>query len=173
MSLGPWHVLHVIANHEKKVAQHLAARSLEHYLPLYCERSQRTDRPIILELPLFRGYVFVRFSPQNRLSVISTPGVLRLLGDGRNNTINHEEIERIRDGLANGYLLRPHPQVTVGTPVRVRGGIFDGVVGVVTALRHRCKVVIALAAIKQCFSLEIDCSEVEILINGTTDSEIE
>jgi len=31
---NPWHVLHVIANHEKRVAQHLDVRAVEHYLPL-------------------------------------------------------------------------------------------------------------------------------------------
>ena len=80
---SPWHVLHVAANHEKRVAQHLTVRSLEHYLPLYTVRSKWTDRVVNLERPLFAGYVFVRYSPQARLAVVSTPGVLRLLLSGR------------------------------------------------------------------------------------------
>src|ERR1019366_5046267 len=83
MYQSPWHVLHVIANHEKRVAQHLSVRSLEHYVPLYTERSRWTDRSVDLERPLFTGYVFVRFSPESKLSIISTPGVLRLLGNAR------------------------------------------------------------------------------------------
>ena len=61
-----WCVLYVITNHEKRVAQHLTARSLEHYLPLYTERSRWTDRVVSLERPLFAGYVFVRFAPEAR-----------------------------------------------------------------------------------------------------------
>jgi transcription antitermination factor NusG len=160
---SPWHVLHVIANHEKRVAQHLSVRSLDHYVPLYNERSRWTDRSVDLERPLFTGYVFVRFSPESKLSVISTPGVLRLLGDAQRDTVSDDEIGRIRDGLASGCLLRPHSFVSFGTHVRVRGGVFGGVDGIVTDFRHHCKVVIALTAIQQCFSLEVELGDIQVL----------
>ena len=88
MHSRPWHVLHVISNHEKRVAQHLAVRSVEHYLPLYSEPAKWTDRTVITERPLFSGYVFARFSPHNRLTVISTPGILRILGDEQRNMVS-------------------------------------------------------------------------------------
>jgi hypothetical protein len=47
----------------------------------------------------------------------------------------------------------------------VRDGIFQGVEGLVTELRHQCKVVIALAATRQYFSLELNLDEVEVLGN--------
>ncbi len=165
MHESPWQVLHVIANHEKSVAQHLSARSLEHYLPLYTERSKWTDRSVVLERPLFTGYVFVRFSPHARLFVVSTPGVIRLLGDHEIDTVSAEEIERIRGGLASGCLLRPHPHVAVGTPVRVRNGVFEGVEGIVTEFRHQCRVIITLSAVKQCFSLELDLGDIQVVRN--------
>jgi len=161
MHEGPWHVLHVIANHEKRVAQHLAVRSVEHYVPLYRMRSQWSDRSVQLERPLFAGYVFARFSPPARLSVISTPGVLHLLGDSAGSEVSCAELDRIRHGLAGGYTLLPHPWLEVGTRVRVRGGVFDGVSGVVTELRRQCSVIIELAAIRRCFSLEIGIDQVE------------
>jgi transcription antitermination factor NusG len=160
---SPWRVLHVAANHEKRVAQHLTARSLEHYLPLYAVRSKWTDRIVDLERPLFTGYVFVRFAREARISVVSAPGVLRLLGSGIGETVSADEIERIRAGLANGCILRPHPAVSVGEVVRVHRGVFEGVEGIVTELRHQCKVIIALAATKQCFSLEVDLDDIEVL----------
>src|SRR5579859_8274342 len=109
MQSGSWHVLHVLSNHEKRVAQHLQVRSLEHYLPLYSQRVKWTDRTVVAERPLFSGYVFVRFSPQMRLSVISTPGVLRVLGDEEQQMVTAAELDRIRHALASGLLLRPHP----------------------------------------------------------------
>ena len=163
MHESPWQVLHVIANHEKRVAQHLCARSLEHYLPLYAERSKWTDRSVVLDRPLFAGYVFVRFSPHAKLSVVSTPGVIRLLGGHESDTVSAEEIDIIRDGLASGCLLRPHPHVFVGTAVRVRSGVFEGVEGTVTEFRHLCRVIIALSAVKQCFSLELDLGDIQVL----------
>lgn len=170
MSQGPWHVLHVVANHEKKVAQHLSVRSLEHYLPLYSERSRWSDRSVTLERPLFVGYVFVRCSPQTRLSVVSTPGVIRLLDNSINCMVSCEEIDLIRDGLAGGCLLRPYFDLPAGTPVRVRTGVFAGAEGVVTAIRQRCKVVMTLSAVSQSFSLEVERNEVEVLSGAVSKS---
>ena len=170
MHKSPWQVLHVIANHEKSVAQHLSVRSLEHYLPLYTERSRWTDRSVVLERPLFTGYVFVRFSPRARLFVVSTPGVIRLLGDHESDTVSAEEIERIRNGLATDCHLRPHPHVSVGTSVRVRSGVFEGVEGIVTEFRHQCRVIITLSAMKQCFSVEVELGDIDVLrktVSGT------
>lgn len=166
---SPWNVLQVTANHEKRVAQHLLVRSVEHYLPLYTERSRWTDRSVTLERPLFTGYIFVRLSPQNKISVISTPGVLHLLGDSQRDTVSAAEIDRIRDGLARGCVLRPHLSVPVGTPVRVRAGAFEGAKGIVTELRHQCKVIIGLSGVQQCFSLEVKLEEIEVLKKSAAD----
>jgi transcription antitermination factor NusG len=72
-------------------------------------------------------------------------------------------MERIRQGLASGQLLRPHPHVIVGQKVRVRNGIFEGMEGVVAELRQQCKVIIALAAARLCFSLELAIEDIEVL----------
>jgi transcription termination/antitermination protein NusG len=160
---SPWHVLHVISNHEKRVVQHLDVRSVEHYLPLYSERVRWTDRTVVAERPLFSGYVFVRLQSQSRLSVISTPGVLRILGDDDRDMVSSEELNKIREGLAGGLTLRPHASVSLGTRVRVREGAFAGVEGVVTELRHQCRVILTLSAVRQCFSLEVGFDDLEIL----------
>ena len=163
MQSDPWHVLHVATNHEKLVVQHLAVRSVEHYLPLYTERAKWTDRIVVAERPLFPGYLFVRFVPQGRRSVISTPGVIRVLGDEERDMVSCAELEQIRGGLASGSLLRPHVRVTVGTHVRVRTGVFTGVEGLVTEFRRQPKVIITLAAVSQCFSLEVELGDIEVV----------
>jgi transcription antitermination factor NusG len=163
MDQSAWNVLHVVSNHEKRVAQHLAVRSVEYYLPLYSERVKWTDRSVVTERPLFSGYVFVRSLLQNRLNILSTPGVLRVLGDGERDMVSAEELDKIREGLASGLLLRPHANVSVGTRVRVRDGVFGGVEGVVTELRKQCRVVISLSVVCQCFSLQLELGDIEVL----------
>lgn len=163
MQEAPWQVVHVVANHEKRVAGHLGVRSVEHYLPLYAEQSRWSDRTVRVERPLFGGYVFVRFSPRARLAVVSIPGVLRILGEHGHNAVGADEIMRIREGLRSGCLLRPHPWVELGMRVRVRSGVFAGVEGIVTELRKDCRVVLALAAVRQCFSLEMNLRDLEVL----------
>jgi transcription antitermination factor NusG len=163
MDGSPWHVLHVLSNHEKKVAQHLQVRSIEYYLPVYREKVRWTDRMVVAERPLFSGYVFARFDRQQRIPVVSAPGVLRLLGDQSWDLVEDRELEKIRTGLANGLLLRPHKNVSVGTRVRIRDGVFENVEGTVTELRQQCKVVISLAAVRQCFSIEVEIEQLEVL----------
>lgn len=164
MQKGPWRVLHVITNHEKRVARHLNARALECYLPLYTQRSRWTDRVVNLERPLFAGYVFVRrFAAEATLSVISIPGVVRLLGESERDMLSEIEIARIREGLATGCILRPHAGLALGSAVRVVRGVFAGAEGVVTDLRQQCKVVMALSATGQFFSLEVDFQDIEVL----------
>ena len=163
MQSDSWHVLHVLSNHEKRVAQHLEVRALEHYLPLYSQRVKWTDRTVVAQRPLFSGYVFVRFAPQSRIAVISTPGVLRLLGDHDADMVRDEDLAKIRSGLATGMPLRPHAGITVGTRVRVCSGVFEGVEGNVTELRKQCRVIITLAAVQQCYSLEVGIGDLIVL----------
>jgi transcription antitermination factor NusG len=158
-----WHVLHVAPNHEKKVAIHLLHRSVEHFLPVYSERSRWSDRNVTLERPLFPGYIFVRFARESRRAVISLPGALKVLGKGGSDVVDAGEIERIRTALASNYILRPHPAVSLGTRVRVCNGIFAGMEGMVVELRSSCKVVISMSAVKQCYSLETEMRNIEIL----------
>jgi transcription antitermination factor NusG len=160
---SPWHVLHVRSNFERRVAQHLAVRAVEHYLPMYRERVKWTDRTVMTERPLFAGYLFARFLPTSRITVISIPGVVRSLGDEQANLVSSVELDKIRDGLACGLLLRPHPSASIGARVRIRSGIFEGVEGVVTEFRQQCRVIITMAAVRQCFSLEIELGEIEVL----------
>ena len=161
---GPqWRVIHVVPNHEKKVAAHLTYRSVEHFLPLYAERSRWSDRSVTLERPLFPGYLFVRFVQELRRTVISSPGVLKLLGKEESGDVESAEIDRIRLAIANGQVLRPHPPIYVGTLVRVTNGVFAGAEGMVVELRSSCKVVISMSAVRQCYSLETDMRNLEVL----------
>ena len=163
---APWQVLHVRSNFEKRVAQHLMVRSVEYYVPLYTERVKWTDRFVVTERPLFTGYVFVRFGHESRIAVISTPGVVRCLGADERSLVSSAELNRIREGISSGLLLRPHPNLTVGERVRVRRGIFEGVEGVVTEFRQQCNVVISMGAVQQCFSLEMDSADIEVVKNS-------
>ena len=158
-----WRAVQVVANHEKRVAQHLTARSLEHYLPLFSQKSHWTDRTVNLKRPLFPGYVFLRFAPHEKLAVVSVPGVLHLVGNGPAASISCAEIEKIRAALVEGYPVQPHPRISVGMRVRICNGIFEGTEGLVTNLRQSCRGVLALSAVEQCFSLEAQIQDIEVL----------
>lgn len=158
-----WNAVQVCTNHEVRVAEHLASRSLEHYLPTYRQNSRWTDRTVTLMRPLFPGYVFVRFLPASRIRLLSTPGIIRLIGNGQSGLIPCEEIEKIQAALAEGYLLEPHPRIEKGTKVRIQRGIFAGAEGRVTDLRHNCRVVLSLSGVEHGFSVEVKRDEISVI----------
>ena len=92
-----WYALHVRSRFEKVVARNLEARDYESFLPVYHRRQRWSDRIKSIELPLFSGYVFCRFNVNDRLPVLTIPGVNSIVGIGRSFRmrcldVNHERI---------------------------------------------------------------------------------
>jgi len=88
---------------------------------------------------------------------------VRLLGRDGCDTVSAGEIDRIREALQRGYVLRPHPNLCVGMRVRLIRGMLEGVEGVVSELRRKSTVVIMLAAVEQSFSMEADFGDFEVI----------
>ncbi len=161
-----WRIVRVLANCEKKVSDHLTARSVENYLPLVMEMSQWSDRRVMVNRPLFPGYVFVRFTSAQRVSVLSTPGIVR---NGVGEEIPEHDLERIRTALEEGYELAPHPGIAEGTPVRFRNGIFSGAEGIASRVgEDRFKVVMSLSCSQQFFSVETELGTVDVVDQHTS-----
>src|SRR5712664_2211871 len=110
-----WYAAYTSANHEKRVAEQLGVRSVEHFVPLYESVRRWKDRKVRLQLPLFPGYVFVRLALHDRLRVLQVPGVARLVGfNGLPCALPDSEIEAMKTGLASGLRAEPHPFLNVG-----------------------------------------------------------
>ncbi|SRR6266478_3198701 len=157
-----WYAAYTSANHEKRVAEQLGVRSVEHFLPLYESVRRWKDRRIKLQLPLFPGYVFVRLALRDRLQVLQVPGVAKLVGfNGAPAALPSEEIEALRASMANGVHAEPHPYLTIGRRVRVRAGSLAGLEGILVRRKNRARFVISLDLIQRSVAVEVDGSEVE------------
>src|SRR5216684_9006423 len=105
-----WYALYANVNHEKRVAQQLERRSVEHLLPLYESVRRWKDRRVRLQIPLFPGYVFVRLALRDRLPLLQIPSVVRLVSfDGQPAPLPEEDIQAIRNCLGRGHQVEPHP----------------------------------------------------------------
>src|SRR5579863_1641623 len=105
-----WYAAYTNANCEKRVAEQLEKRSVEHFLPCYKSVRQWKDRKVALQLPLFPGYVFVRFALPDRLQVLEVPRVVRLVGfNGTPAALDEGEIESLRRALIEGVRAEPYP----------------------------------------------------------------
>ena len=162
-----WFVAYTYPRHEKAVADQLQSRQVETFLPTYKHTSQWKDRRVSLDLPLFAGYVFTRLAVEDRLKVISVPGVIRMLSyRGMPAPVSDTEIDGIRMWIGRGAKFEPHRYVAVGDRVRVREGMFEGLEGIVMRENNRCKVVVSIGLIHQSVSLEVDPNSLELVNPG-------
>lgn len=157
-----WYALYTRSRHEKCVAQQIEQRSIACFLPLYRSVRRWKDRRKELELALFPGYVFVRLALQDRLRVLQLPSAVRLVSfNGRPAVLPEAEIEQLRERLARGGCVEPHPYLRVGRRVRVCGGPMQGLEGIIVRRKDRCRVVFSLDLIMRSVAVEVDEADVE------------
>jgi len=152
-----WFALSVRPQHEKTTAKVLHNKGLECFLPLYRSRRTWSDRIKHLELPLFPGYVFSRFSCEGRVSILNTPGVISIVGFGRVPTpVSDEEIEAIRKVVASGLPIEPWPFLQIGQRVRIERGPLCGLEGILLEWKGAWRAVLSVWLLKRSVAVEID-----------------
>jgi transcription antitermination factor NusG len=154
-----WYVVYTCANHEKRVAEQLGQRSVEHFLPLYATVRRWKDRKVHLQIPLFPGYVFVRMSLFDRLKVLQTPSVACLVGiSGQPSALPDEEIEALKQCSARGIAIEPYPYLSTGRRVRIVAGALCGYEGILVRRKGHHRVVLSINLVKQSAAIEVDAS---------------
>src|SRR6266571_5157323 len=155
-----WYAAYTRAQHEKRVAAELVARGVENCLPLYSSVRRWKDRRVQLELTLFPGYVFVRLALRDRMRMVQVPSVVRLVGFGGLPTaLPDAEMEIMRSGLSQSLRAEPHPFLTVGRRVRITGGPFAGMEGVLKRKKSSLRVVVSLALIQRYVAVDVDIAD--------------
>src|SRR5688500_12930175 len=97
-----WYALYTRPRWEKKVADLLNSKQIEHYCPLQqIERAWSDRKKIVLE-PLFKSYVLVRLAPKAHIPVLQTDGVVNFITfQGKPAIIRDEEIETVKQFLTD------------------------------------------------------------------------
>jgi transcription antitermination factor NusG len=159
-----WFALSVKSRHEKVVRQLLANKGFETFLPLYTRHHQYVRRARKFDLPLFPGYLFCRFDPTRCLQIVTTPGVLRLVGFGRTPTpVDHVEIASIQKVIAANIPALPYPYWRSGQKGRITHGALAGVEGVVVGDKSSLRLILSVTLLQRSVLLEIDASRVELV----------
>jgi transcription antitermination factor NusG len=160
LSMGaelPWFALHVRSGAEKTVAAMLRSMGYEEFLPLYRSRRRWSDRLKDVELPLFAGYVFSRFDPQNRLPILKVPGLIHVVSFGRIPArLEGAEIAAIQAIIASGLPSQPWPFVGVGDRIVIDEGPLRGIEGVIVEVRNRYRLVASVTMLQRSVAVEVD-----------------
>lgn len=155
-----WYAAYTCARHEKRVAAQLEERAIECFLPLYETVHRWKNMRARLQLPLFPGYVFVRFPLNERLKVLQLPSVVRLVGfNGLPLPLPDEEMETLRAGLTRQLRAEPHPFLKVGRPVRIKCGPLAGLEGILLRKKGSLRVVLSIDLIMRSVAVDIDLAD--------------
>jgi len=160
-----WYAVHTMARHEKRVAAQFEEKRVCTFLPLLHQVHRWSDRRRIVEIPMFSCYAFVRMvqTVEERLKVLRTPGVLSFVGSERQGTsIPDEQIESLRKAISEKVPCLPHPFISAGKRVRIRGGSLDGVEGILMRQGGDHSLVISVELLQRSVSIRIEGYDIEL-----------
>ena len=152
-----WYVVYVRSRHEKKVHRLFEEKGVESSLPLIKTTRKWSDRKKKVEIPLFRGYVFVRIDiGTDKLNILKTDGVVKFIGIHiKPSRIPDEQIRWIHMMVEKSDTVQNEKEIPVGQKVRVIAGPFKGVEGVAMRAGNQSRLVIVIESIMNAVSVEI------------------
>jgi transcription antitermination factor NusG len=158
-----WLAVYTKPRWEKKVDAALLRKGVESWAPVQKVERQWSDRKKIIEDPLFKSYVFVHITEEERLSVLQTDGVLNFIHYlGKPAVIRDEEIKLIKS-----YLLEKEATITVeglqmfreNDKVVITHGVFMDNEGTVLRTGSK-KIYVKLESLQQVMVVEFPASYV-------------
>jgi transcription antitermination factor NusG len=157
-----WFAVFTAPRHEKRVEEHFRARGIESFLPLGLMRRRWKDGSRgIVQIPFFPNYIFVRIGRGGRVPVLEVPGVLSIVGGGRESvSVPESYVHFLQQGLVRGKI-EPHPYLTSGTKVRICSGMMAGMEGILLRKKNDFRVVLTLEMIMKSVKVEVQLDEIE------------
>jgi transcription antitermination factor NusG len=157
-----WFAVYTVTRHEKSVAHHLNLRTIENFVPLYQKQCQwRDGSKVMLQLPLFSSYLFVRINRSGRVPVLQVPGVRSIVGFGSQpSPIPDHYIDWLRDSLQQRKI-EPYPYLAAGAKVRIRSGAMAGTEGILVRIKNDFRVVLTMEMINRSVAVEVTLKDIE------------
>lgn len=156
-SLLPWYALRVRSNFESTVASMLEARGFEGFLPTYTARRRWSDRVKEIQMPLLPGYVFCRLDIHNRLPVLTIPGMVSIVGIGKQPVaVDEHEIEAVRSIVRSRLQAQPWPYLRAGQSVRIERGPLAGLEGILVEFKSGYRLVVSVTLLQRSVAAEVE-----------------
>jgi len=157
-----WYAVFTAPLHERAVANHLDIRSIESFLPIYdTVRLWKNRQKLKISFPLFPSYLFVHINSSDRSSVLQVPGVLQIVGNGRESTpLPDCEIELLRMPCYSQQI-EPYRDLLIGERVRIKNGPMRDVQGTLVRKNSGVWFVLTLELINQHAAIHINAEDLE------------
>jgi transcriptional antiterminator NusG len=161
-----WYVLHTKSRFENVVNDGLGKKSIEVFLPKVTVRSKRRDRKVMIRVPLFPGYLFVKtdLAPQSHLEIVKTVGAVRLIGSKQGPVpVPAETIDSLKIMVSGDHHITTGHRLQKGDKVLVLRGPFAGVTGTFTRYGGKGRVIVNIEALGQYAGVEVSEEDIEIV----------
>lgn len=160
-----WFAIRVRPRLEKLVSDALRSKDYTEFLPVFRVRRRWSDRFVTAELPLFPGYIFCRFNPERRLPILTTPGVMHVVGLGRVPLpLDEDEVAAVRAIVDSGLAAQPWPFLKSGDRVMLAEGPLRGVEGILVSADAN-RLVVNVTLLQRSVAVQIDREWVRPLAN--------
>lgn len=154
-----WFALNTRFRYEDYVAKQLSVKGYEILLPVYRCRRRWSDRVKNVELPLFPGYLFCRFDANDRLPILTTPGMIQVVGFGKTPVpVEASEIVAIQRAISSDLTREPWPYLQIGEKVRVETGALRGVEGILLSVKGGHRLVLSVTLLQRSVAVEVNSS---------------
>ena len=157
-----WHAIYTSSRQEKSVAARLQAQGIEAYVPcLRAARQRKNGVNVIVDVPLFPGYVFACIERATRVRVLRLPGVVGFV-EGLDGPVEvcGKQLEAVRLSL-DEYEVAPHAYLEAGRVANVIRGPLAGRKGIVPAGQPRASVVFNLDGLGLAIAVSVNPGDVE------------
>jgi len=148
------------------VSESLIKKSMEAFLPKVQVRSKRRDRKMMIRIPLFPGYLFVKtnLDPSEHIEIVKTVGVVRMVGnkDGPI-SVPQETVDALKIMVKGDNAVVTGTRFRKGDRVIVVYGPFAGVVGTFFRYGGKGRVVVNIEALGQYAGVDVNEEDIEIL----------
>jgi len=166
--LLPWYAIHVKSRHERVTSTLLEQKGFEVFLPLYRALRRWSDRYKQIDRALFPGYIFARLDATLRVPVVSTPGVVSIVGTARPIPVDAAEIHAIRVMVESGLPLETLPKLIAGDRVYISKGPVAGLEGIAVTVKNRHRLVVSVTLLNRSVLAEIDREWARPIAAGST-----
>ncbi len=162
-----WFALLTKSNFENVVNTRIQNKDIETFLPKIKTKSRQKNRRILVERPLFPGYLFVKSlsDPQAYLNILKTQGAVRLLGTKDNPVpipLSQIESLKILTQSDNKIITGDSNKLKKGTPVIITNGPLVGVKGIFLKYKGKNRLIVDIDSLKQFAGIEVIKENVEI-----------
>jgi transcription antitermination factor NusG len=152
-----WYAVYVRSNCEKVVTESFSGKGYSAFSPVYRVVRKRSDRTKEIILPIFPGYVFCQFDSSVRLPILTTPGVVKIVGAGNEpEPVDDAEIQSIHTIVKSDRSVQPWPFLKAGQQVQIMAGPMAGAVGTLLKIKNEYRLIASVTLLRRSVAVEVD-----------------